>query len=192
MSIKDEGAEFDTFAGRYIWRRGGIIESRMGSKPRDPISIGVVAFQKPDFVLCHVGRVKPAVVWIVLYRVSLADAVAVDEVRGHKILRICAPGIAHRQRRVMPSSVLVFGVARLWGRWRGSTWHGAIERGLAPIAAGLVLAGGLAVLQAAGGAAVWAAAAVATGVLLRWPRLNPLILFGASGALFALVAAFPR
>jgi chromate transporter len=90
----------------------------------------------------------------------------------------------------LPSSLLVFGISRVWGRWRGSRWHGAIERGLAPIAAGLMLAGGLAVLQAAGGAAVWAAAAMATGVLLRWPALNPLVLFGASGALFALAAAF--
>jgi chromate transporter len=92
----------------------------------------------------------------------------------------------------LPSSLLVFGASRLWGRWRGSVWHGAIERGLSPIAAGLMLAGGLAVLQAAGGAAVWAAAAVATGVLLRWPRLNPLILFGASGVLFAVAALFGR
>ncbi|MGA8759069.1 MAG: chromate transporter [Stellaceae bacterium] len=90
----------------------------------------------------------------------------------------------------LPSSLLVFGVSRVWGRWRGSLWHSAIERGLAPIAAGLMLAGGLAVLQAAGGGAVWAAAAVATGVLLRWPQLNPLILFGVSGALFVIVAAF--
>jgi len=90
----------------------------------------------------------------------------------------------------LPSSLLVFGVSRVWGRWRGSLWHTAIERGLAPIAAGLMLAGGLAVLQAAGGAAVWAAAAVATGVLLRWPQLNPLILFGISGALFAIIATF--
>jgi chromate transporter len=91
-----------------------------------------------------------------------------------------------------PSSLLVFGVARLWGRWRGSPWHGAIERGLAPIAAGLVLAGGLAVLQAAGNWAVWVAAATATVILVLWPRLNPLILFGASGALFAVVALLAR
>ncbi len=89
----------------------------------------------------------------------------------------------------LPSSLLVFGLSRVWGRWRGSLWHSAVERGLAPIAAGLVLAGGIAVLQAAGGAAVWAAAAVSTVVLLRWPDLNPLILFGASGALFALTVA---
>ncbi len=89
----------------------------------------------------------------------------------------------------LPSSLVVFAVARVWGRWRGSVWHGAIERGLAPVASGLMLAGGLAVLQAAGGAAVWAAAAVATVVLLWWPKLNPLILFAASGMLFAITAA---
>jgi chromate transporter len=92
----------------------------------------------------------------------------------------------------LPSSLLVFGIARVWGRWRGSRWHGAIERGLAPIAAGLMLAGGLAVLQAAGGIAVWAAAAVATAVLLRWPALNPLILFGVGGTLFAVASVFSR
>jgi chromate transporter len=88
----------------------------------------------------------------------------------------------------LPSSLLVYGAARLWGRWRGSLWHAAIEGGLAPIAAGLVLAGGLAVLQVSGGRAVWGAAIVATLVLLRWPRLNPLILFAISGALFGIAA----
>ena len=92
----------------------------------------------------------------------------------------------------LPSSLLVYGVARMWGRWRGSPWHSAVERGLAPIAAGLVLAGGLAVLEVAGGLAVWAAALVATVVLLRWPKLHPLALFAASGALFGLAAAFSR
>lgn len=88
----------------------------------------------------------------------------------------------------LPSSLLVFGAARLWGRWRGSPWHSAIERGLAPIAAGLVLAGGIAVLQISGGPAVWATAIVATALLLRWPGLNPLILFAVSGALFGVTA----
>src|SRR5947209_6502272 len=59
----------------------------------------------------------------------------------------------------LPSSLLVYGAARLWGRWRGSIWHTAVERGLAPIAAGLILAGGIAVLRVSpGGPAVWAAA----------------------------------
>lgn len=90
----------------------------------------------------------------------------------------------------LPSSVLVFGAARLWGRWRGSVWHSAIERGLAPIAAGLILAGGLAVLRISpGGAAVWLAAALSTAVILLRPLLNPLALFFAGGALFGIADA---
>ncbi len=92
----------------------------------------------------------------------------------------------------LPSSLLIFGAARLWGRWRGSSWHAAIEHGLAPIAAGLVLAGGVAVLQVSGGPPVWVAAVVATGLLLRWPRLNLLALFAASGAIFGVAAALIR
>jgi chromate transporter len=91
----------------------------------------------------------------------------------------------------LPSSLLVFVAARLWGRWRGSPAHRAVERGLAPITAGLVLAGGLAVLRVApGGAAVGVAALAASACLLRWPWLHPLALLGASGALFGIAAAF--
>jgi chromate transporter len=88
----------------------------------------------------------------------------------------------------LPSSVLAYGAARLWGRWRGSAWHSAVERGLAPIAARLILSGGIAVLRVSpGGSAVWLAAVVATVLLLRWPRLHPLALFAAGGGLFGLV-----
>src|SRR6516164_7732206 len=88
----------------------------------------------------------------------------------------------------LPSSLLVYGAARLWGRWRGSVWHSAVEQGLAPIAAGLILSGGIAVLRVSpGGAAVWLAAPASTVLLLRWPRHHPLALFAASGALFGLV-----
>jgi chromate transporter len=87
----------------------------------------------------------------------------------------------------LPSSLLVYGAARLWGRWRGSVWHTVIERGLAPIAAGLILAGGIAVLRVSpGGSAVWVAAVVATALILCRPRLHPLVLFAAGGALFGL------
>lgn len=93
----------------------------------------------------------------------------------------------------LPSSLLVYGGARLWGRWRGSAWHTAVENGLAPVAAGLVLAGGIAVLRAMpGGSPIWIAAILATVLLLRWPQLNPLALFAVSGVLFGLAAAFGR
>ena len=90
----------------------------------------------------------------------------------------------------LPSAVLVLAVARLWGRWRGSVWHTAIERGMAPVAAGLFLASGLVVLQASpGGPAVWAAAIVTTVALLRWPGMHPVPLLLGGAALFGILGA---
>jgi chromate transporter len=87
----------------------------------------------------------------------------------------------------LPSSLLVYGAARLWGRGRGSVWHSAIERGLSPIAAGLILAGGIAVLRISpGGPAVWAAAGLSTILILFRPLLHPLVLFAAGGIVFGL------
>ena len=87
----------------------------------------------------------------------------------------------------LPSSLMIYGAARLWGRWRGTVWHTAIERGLAPIAAGLIIAGGMAVLRVSpSGPMIWLAAAVSTAIILWRPSLHPLVLFVAGGALFGL------
>jgi chromate transporter len=88
----------------------------------------------------------------------------------------------------LPASLLLYVVASLWGRWRGSIWHQAVERGIAPVAAGLFLSGGLAVLRTVpGGITVWIAAGVATVVLLYWPKLHPVPLLVVSGAIFGLI-----
>jgi len=90
----------------------------------------------------------------------------------------------------VPAAVLVYLSARLWDRWRGSAWHAAIERGLAPVAAGLLLSGGIAVLRSSpGGLDIWLAAGAATAVLWRWPRLPPLAVIAGGGALFGMVGA---
>ena len=90
----------------------------------------------------------------------------------------------------LPSAALVLVVVRLWGRWRGSRWHTAIERGMAPIAAGLFLAAGLVVLQASpGGPAVWVAAIVTTVPLLRWPGMHPVPLLLGGAVLFGILGA---
>jgi chromate transporter len=88
----------------------------------------------------------------------------------------------------LPASLLLFGAAKIWGRWRGSAWHLAVERGMAPIAAGLFLSGGVAVLRVApAGLAAWIAAGLATAALLYWPKLHPVPLLLVSGGAFALV-----
>jgi chromate transporter len=90
----------------------------------------------------------------------------------------------------LPSALLVLAAARLWGRWRGSSWHSTIERGIAPVAAGLYLARGLVVLRASpGGPAVWVAAIVTTAALLRWPGMHPVPPLLAGAALFAMAGA---
>jgi len=62
---------------------------------------------------------------------------------------------------LLPSSFVVMGAAV--GRWPRPVWHSAVERGLAPIAAGLILSGGIARCGVSpGGPAIWIAAALAT------------------------------
>lgn len=92
----------------------------------------------------------------------------------------------------IPSSILVYGVARLWGRYRGTIIHAALERGLAAIAAGLVLAGTLAIFQSAGSG--WIAIAIALGSagVLYWRDINPLILLFGGGAIYAVLMHFLR
>jgi chromate transporter len=86
-----------------------------------------------------------------------------------------------------PAALVVYLAAKLWGRWRGSAWHAAVERGMAPIAAGLFLSGGIAVLRVApAGIAAWVAAGGAAAALLYWPKLHPLPLLVAGGVVFGL------
>jgi chromate transporter len=90
----------------------------------------------------------------------------------------------------LPSALIVYAAGRLWNRWRGAAWHAAIERGLAPVAGGLFLSGGIAVLRVApGGWEEWGAALGATAALLRWPKLHPVPLLLAAAVLFAALAA---
>jgi chromate transporter len=85
----------------------------------------------------------------------------------------------------LPCSVLCFVAARTWNRYRGSQWHTAIENGLRPIAAGLMIAGGVMILRVED--IGWLAWAIALGVmaLLTWrPKLHPMFLLLGGGALF--------
>ena len=87
----------------------------------------------------------------------------------------------------VPSSLLVFGLAHLWSRYRGARWQVAVERGLAPVAAGLVLASSWALLNAAqGGWLAWVVALGSTTLLLT-TRVSPFVLLGIGGVVYGLV-----
>jgi chromate transporter len=82
-----------------------------------------------------------------------------------------------------PSSVLVYGACRGWGRLRASRWRPAIERGLAPVTVGLVFASALTITRAADhGPAGYTLTALATLVLAR-TDLSPLVVMAAAAAL---------
>lgn len=90
----------------------------------------------------------------------------------------------------LPSSLLVYGAAHIWNRWRGSRWHTAVEAGFAPIAAGLVLAGAFAILRSASaGPLGWGIALLVAACRIWRPHLHPLVLLGLGAVVFATARA---
>jgi len=87
----------------------------------------------------------------------------------------------------LPTALLCFCIGRLWNRLAKWPWRTSIQRGLAPVSIGLLLAGCL--TMAKGAVTGWITATLAIGVLaivLR-SRINPALLIGA-GAVVGLLA----
>jgi chromate transporter len=88
----------------------------------------------------------------------------------------------------VPSSILCFVIAQVWDRYHARPWRQAVEEGLAPIAAGLMFAGALAVLRLGESGALWLLSwtiAITVAALLTWrSRLHPLALLAGGAALF--------
>jgi len=87
----------------------------------------------------------------------------------------------------IPDCVLTFFANRLWERFSGSPWRLAAQRGLAPIAIGLMLSGVYAIARLSLLNVTACAIAAITFAVLTWRRVNPLILIslGAIGYLAA-------
>ena len=84
-----------------------------------------------------------------------------------------------------PSSLLTFATSRLWARFHGRPWRAAIQAGLMPVTAGLVLSGAALLIETTSRG--WRTAvltAVATMLFLA-TRLHPLLVLAAAAALGA-------
>jgi chromate transporter len=90
----------------------------------------------------------------------------------------------------VPSCTLCFFVARAWNRYRGTRWHAAVENGLRPIAAGLMMSGGVMILRVEDtGPLAWAIA-LAAALWLTWrPLEHPLALMAGGAAIFVAAHA---
>jgi chromate transporter len=88
----------------------------------------------------------------------------------------------------LPTVVLSFTIGRLWTHLEKWPWRQSIQRGLAPVSVGLLLAGCLTMAKGAVTGWITAATAMAVFATLLRSRINPalLILGGAMVGLLAL------
>jgi chromate transporter len=93
----------------------------------------------------------------------------------------------------VPACVLCLAVIGTWNRYRGTRWHSVIESGLAPIGAGLIFAGALALIRIGEmGPLAWAIMAGVAAWLTWRPQLHPLIPLFVGAALFMALQALAR
>lgn len=83
-----------------------------------------------------------------------------------------------------PTAFLIYGVAHLWRRYRGARWQRALELGLRPIAAGMILASVYVLLQALDGGWPARAIALAATAVLMFTRVPPLLLLACGALIF--------
>ena len=89
-----------------------------------------------------------------------------------------------------PTALLAFIIGRLWTRLEKWPWRASIERGLAPVSIGLLLAGCLTMAKVAVTGLVTVIVAVAVFAILLRSRINPALLI-LGGALIGLFAFGP-
>jgi chromate transporter len=86
-----------------------------------------------------------------------------------------------------PSTIAVYLIAGFWSRFKASPWLIAIETGLKPVAAALVMSGVYVLLTTMAGAPWAQILALSCTALLLAVRINPLILIS-MGSLFFVTA----
>jgi chromate transporter len=89
----------------------------------------------------------------------------------------------------IPSSLVVYAAVRWWHKSKESQWRIILERGLAPIAVGLVFAGAYAIVQATF-SPPQVATTLISAALLIFTRLSPYALMAAVALLFGGIAIF--
>jgi len=88
----------------------------------------------------------------------------------------------------LPSSLLIYAVGSWWRRHRQSPVARAVERGLMPVAIGLVFAGALTLLRTLPGDALHALTVVLALLLLSTTRIGPYALLLPTAAAYAALA----
>ena len=88
-----------------------------------------------------------------------------------------------------PTCLLVYGAARAWAHHRDATWRPQVERGLAPVAIGLVFASAISLIRGTETEPIAIAMTAVAAVILTLSELHPLWVLGlgaVAGLLFHL------
>ncbi len=88
----------------------------------------------------------------------------------------------------LPSSLLIYAFGTWWLRHRGKPLTVAVERGLAPVAVGLIFAGAFIVLQSMEADWLRFLTVVAAVLLLTYTKVGPYTLLFAAGLLYFLLS----
>ena len=83
-----------------------------------------------------------------------------------------------------PTAFLIYGVAHVWSRFQGARWQVALETGLRPIAAGMILAATYILFQAMDGGRLAEGIALISTAVLMVTRINPLLLLACGAGVF--------
>ena len=77
-----------------------------------------------------------------------------------------------------------YGVAQLWTRYRGARWQLALEGGLRPVAAGMILAAVYVLMQTLEGGWLAQGIALLSTTILMLTRVNPILLLVCGAGIF--------
>ncbi len=86
---------------------------------------------------------------------------------------------------VGPTSLLTYGVIRVWDRMKDAAWRRPVQNGLSVVTVGLVAATGYLLAQAVATSLILVGITLATAFLSYATRVNPLWAFAAAAALGA-------
>ena len=83
-----------------------------------------------------------------------------------------------------PTAFMIYGVAHLWSRYEGARWQRALELGLRPVAAGLILAAVYVLMLTLDGGWLARLIALASTAALMLSKINPLLLIALGAAIY--------
>lgn len=86
----------------------------------------------------------------------------------------------------VPTSIIIYGVAHVWSRQRGARWQVALETGLRPVAAGMILAAVLVLIESMDGGVLARIICLASAAAMMLSRVNAALLLLAGALVFAL------